>query len=141
MSDNFLANLSQDARDAYFTGLNVTRDTQQAFVSDTGDTMTGVLKVPGIAATSTASLYGTQIYTDIATSEAAIVSKQVIGGATVAPMRFVQSTASGAFLSFSGVFISSASYGGLANTNAFVIPVYHESQRIWGYLGAQKALV
>ena len=63
-----------------------------------------------------------------------------VAGATVAPLAIVASTASQAFISFSGVFISSASYGGLASTNAFVIPVYHETQRIWGYLGAQKVL-
>ena len=62
-----------------------------------------------------------------------------VAGATVAPINVVASTASQAFLSFSGVFISSASYT-IAATNAFVIPVYHETQRVWGYLGAFKAL-
>lgn len=64
-----------------------------------------------------------------------------VAGATVAPLNIVASTASQAFLSFSGVFLSSASYGGTASTNAFVIPVYHESQRVFGYVSAQKALV
>lgn len=62
-----------------------------------------------------------------------------VAGATVAPLQVVASTASQAFISFSGVFLSSASYTA-ASTNAFVIPVYHESQRVWGYLGAYKAL-
>lgn len=61
-------------------------------------------------------------------------------GASIAPLRVVQSAASGAFLSFQGAFISSASYGGTASTNAFVIPVYHETQRVFGYISAQKAL-
>ena len=64
-----------------------------------------------------------------------------VAGATVAPLQIIASTASQAFISFSGMFLSSASYGGLASTNAFVIPVYHESQRVFGYIGAQKALV
>ena len=62
-----------------------------------------------------------------------------VAGATVAPLNIVASTASQAFISFSGAFISSASYT-IAATNAFVIPVYHETQKIWGYIGAFKNL-
>lgn len=141
MTDNFFNNLSQDAKDAYFAGLNTTRDQAGSYVSDAGDTMTGLLNGVGTVQTSTASLSGANIFSGIATAEGAIVAKTVIGGATVAPLRLIASTASAAFISFSGVFLSSASYGGTANTNAFVIPVYHESQRIWGYISAQKALV
>lgn len=67
---------------------------------------------------------------------------KVVGGSTVTSgaIAIVASAASQAFFSFSGVFISSASYSP-GTTNAFVIPVYHTTQAIWGYIGAQKALV
>lgn len=120
--------MSQDARDAFFSAAQTAINTQAQYVSDAGDTMTGTLTGVGIVETS-----------PTATTEAAIVSKGAIGGATVAPVRMIQSTASGAFMSFSGAFLSSASYA-IGGRVAFVIPVYHESQRIWGYLGATTAL-
>ena len=91
--------------------------------------------------TSTASMATARIYSTIATEAALTLNQTLIGGASIATLNIVASGASQAFISFSGAFLSSASYGGTASTNAFVIPVYHESQRVFGYISAQKALV
>ena len=60
-----------------------------------------------------------------------------VAGATVAPLNLVASTASQAVFSISGVFLSSASFT-VTMGSAFVIPVYHESAGVWGYLSAFK---
>ncbi len=67
------------------------------------------------------------------------VGLKVVGGssATVAPLNLVASTASQAAFSISGVFISSASFT-VTMGSAFVIPVYHETQRVWGYISTFK---
>lgn len=59
-----------------------------------------------------------------------------VAGATVAPLNVTASTASQAVLSISGVFMSTASINVLPAKSAFIIPVYHETQRVWGYLTA-----
>jgi len=59
-----------------------------------------------------------------------------VGGATVAPLQLVASTASQAWISFQGVLISTASINLAANKTAFIIPVYHASQAVWGYVAA-----
>ncbi len=59
-----------------------------------------------------------------------------VAGASVAPLNVTASTVSQAVLSISGVFISTASINLAANKTAFIIPVYHETQRVFGYVAA-----
>ena len=61
-----------------------------------------------------------------------------VAGATVAPLNITASTASQAVLTISGVFVSTASISMLATQSAFYIPVYHETQRVFGYVFASK---
>lgn len=70
----------------------------------------------------------------------AIAGFAPIAGATIPALRVVASTASQAFISFSGVFASTASVNTTGAAAAFVIPVYHESQKVWGYVTASKGV-
>ena len=63
-----------------------------------------------------------------------------VAGATVAPLQVVASTASQAVLAISGVFMSTASISVVQSQSAFIIPVYHETQRVWGYISASKGV-
>lgn len=74
-------------------------------------------------------------------AEALLVANAATAGATIAPLRVVASTASQAFLSFSGGLLSSASIATAGSAAAFVIPVYHETNRTWGYITASKGVV
>lgn len=76
-----------------------------------------------------------------AATEGALLGNQPTGGATIAPLRVAASVASQAVLSVSGVFMSTASVAVTAATSAFIIPVYHESQKVWGYITASKGVV
>jgi len=46
-----------------------------------------------------------------------------------------------AVFSISGVFISTASVAITAATSTFIIPVYHQTQKVWGYITASKGVV
>lgn len=61
-----------------------------------------------------------------------------VSTATVAPLTLVASTASQALINIQGVFISTASISMLAAQSAFYIPVYHQTQAVWGYVFASK---
>ena len=153
-------NLSDREKDNYFQSISAGLTSSGTYADVAGDSFTGLVNlttltssgnaslnsanIPSLqssapAFTSLASLAGVRAYSTVATENAVIITSTILGSATVAPLSIIASTASQAFLQFSGVFISSASYT-MASTNACVIPVYHESQRIWGYLGAFKAL-
>ena len=66
---------------------------------------------------------------------------QISGGATLAAINVVASVASQAVLSISGVFMSTASVAVTAATTAFIIPVYHETQKVFGYISCSKGVV
>ncbi len=87
--------------------------------------------------TSLASFAQIRVFSDIATNPALTVLQSVLGSATCAPLNLVASTSSQAVFSISGVFMSSASYIEAAGS-AFVIPIYHESQKVWGYINVLK---
>lgn len=70
-----------------------------------------------------------------------IVTQNALGGATVAPLRIVASTASQAVFSIQGNSFSSASLSLVASSTAFVIPVYNEGLAAWGYVFASKGVV
>lgn len=63
-----------------------------------------------------------------------------VAGATVAPLTIVASTASQAVVRIQGVFISTASINVAQTSSAFVIPVYHDTQAVWGYISASKGV-
>lgn len=71
---------------------------------------------------------------------ALVIGHSVVANVTVAPLSLVQSTASGALFSVSGVFISTASMTVAANSTAFHIPVYHSSQNVLGYIAVSKGV-
>ena len=123
------------------TGADLIGDDAQPTLTITNTSTGDGLKVTNTAAGNALNVVGASSASGLAGAALRVSFAANVAGATVAPLAIIASTASQAFISFSGVFLSSASYGGLANTNAFVIPVYHETQRVWGYLGAQKALV
>jgi len=62
-------------------------------------------------------------------------------GATIAAFSVTASTASQAVMQVSGVFMSTASINAAGSAAAFIIPVYHESARVWGYLTASKGVI
>lgn len=62
-------------------------------------------------------------------------------GATVAALRVTASVASQAAIEFQGPLISTASINVAANQSAFVIPVYHQTNKTWGYFVASKGVV
>lgn len=74
-------------------------------------------------------------------TEGLLVGNVPTGGATIAPLRVAASVASQAYLSFSGGLMSTASVAVTAATSAFVIPVYHETEKAWGYITASKGVV
>lgn len=73
-------------------------------------------------------------------TESLVLSQVSLANATIAPLRIVASTASQAFISFSGVFLSTASINVSQSQAAFVIPVYHQSQNIWGFISVSKGV-
>ncbi len=70
----------------------------------------------------------------------ALIGNVPTGGATIAPLRVAASVASQAVLSISGVFMSTASINVTAAQAAFIIPVYHETEKVWGYITASKGV-
>lgn len=72
--------------------------------------------------------------------EGAVIQNAVNAGATVAPLRVIASQASQAVMQISGVFMSTASINTTAAQSAFIIPVHHESENVWGYLTASKGV-
>lgn len=73
--------------------------------------------------------------------EGAVIGNTPTGGATIAALRVAASVASQAVISISGVFMSTASINLSAAQTAFVIPVYHETQKIVGYINVSKGVV
>lgn len=74
-------------------------------------------------------------------TESLLLSQVSVGAnATIAPLRIVASTASQAVIAVSGVFISTASINVAASATAFVIPVYHQSQGIYGFINVSKGV-
>lgn len=69
-----------------------------------------------------------------------IVGNVATSGMTIAPLRVVASVASQAFISFSGAFMSTASINVAASQTAFVIPVYHQTQGVVGYINVSKGV-
>lgn len=106
------------------------------------NTLNGDVVIAGAKTLSTGTgahtLNGEVTVTPAAGTNAAITAKYStpVAGATTAPLSIVASTASQAIMSISGVFISTASINLAANKTAFIIPVYHETQRVFGYLAA-----
>lgn len=143
MPENF-NNLDSREKKNLFDALGAAQSATGNFVNATGDDMTGLLTVPTLVSSGMATLTSANIPTLLSSSATlnALSVRPVanLAGATTSPLNIVASTASQAFISFSGVFISSASYGGVG-LPAFIIPVYHESQRLWGYVSAQRAIV
>ncbi len=70
-----------------------------------------------------------------------LVGHSVAAAATVAPITLAASTASQAVIAIQGVFMSTASLAVAADNTAFIIPVYHQSEAVWGYLAASTGLV
>lgn len=129
-------NLSQGEKEALFASSKANQTSSSTYVDVGGDTMTGILTGPGVALTSTASIAGAVVYSTQAGSSALNLREKALSGATISPLNIAASTASQAVLSISGVFMSTASINVAANKTAFIIPVYHETQRVWGYLAA-----
>jgi len=67
-------------------------------------------------------------------------SSMISTNATIAPLRIIASMASQAVFSVGGVFISTASMNLSAGQTAFHIPVYHDSQKIWGFIAVSKGV-
>lgn len=129
-------NLSQGEREALFASGKANQTSASNYVEIAGDTMTGILTGPGLALTSTASVAQAVVYNTVVGNSALTLRENALSGATISPLSISASTASQAVLSISGVFMSTASINLAANKTAFIIPVYHETQRIWGYLAA-----
>lgn len=70
-----------------------------------------------------------------------VVTQNALGGATVAPVRIVASTASQAVLTVQGNTFSTASISLSAANTAFVLPVYNEALAAWGYIACSKGVV
>lgn len=157
-------NLSQGEREALFASVKANQGSGSNYVEIAGDTMTGTLNVPGFTATSTASLIGlvnngihNQVGGSVLASTASIagavvyntqagvnalaIRETALSGATIAPLSIAASTASQAVISVAGVFMSTASINVAANQTAFIIPVYHETQRVWGYIAASVGVI
>lgn len=77
-----------------------------------------------------------------ATGVGLIAERTGTAGPTIAPLRAVQSIASGVFLDVRGAFVSTASLpigsGVAANNTAFYIPVYHGSENVKGFIPVIK---
>lgn len=94
-----------------------------------------------VSVASTAQGYALQV-DNTGNSPALVVTQNALtAGATIAPLQVVASLASQAFISFQGVFISTASISQVGGGSAFVIPVYHASQNIWGFINVSKGVV
>lgn len=76
------------------------------------------------------------------TGAALTVERSSTAGPTIAPLRAIQSIASGVFLDIRGAFISTASLliasGVAASNTAFYIPVYHGSEEVKGFIPVIK---
>ena len=76
------------------------------------------------------------------TGAALVVERSSTAGPTIAPLRAIQSIASGVFLEIQGVFISTASLlvdaSGDSDNTAFYIPVYHGTENVKGYIPVIK---
>lgn len=68
------------------------------------------------------------------------VTQNALGGASIAPLRIIASAASQAVLAISGPLFSTASINLTAGQTAFVIPVYHETARVFGYINVSKGV-
>lgn len=79
--------------------------------------------------------------TNSSTGRALVVERSSTSGPTIAPLVATMSIASGAVLGIRGVFISTASMNLAASQTAFVIPVYHETQGVLGYINVSKGVV
>lgn len=64
----------------------------------------------------------------------------ISSGATIAPLNVVASVVSQAVMQVSGVFMSTASINTTGAAAAFIMPVYHETAKVWGYLTASKGV-
>jgi len=69
-----------------------------------------------------------------------VVTQNAVGGATIAPLQVIASTASQAVLAIGGAFFSTASINLAASQTAFVIPVYHSTNQTWGYINVSKGV-
>lgn len=83
---------------------------------------------------------GTFTVENTSTGAAIIAEQSNAGGPTIAPIRAIMSTASGAFLEFRGNLLSTASMDLAANNTAFMIPVYHGTDSVLGYIAVSKGL-
>lgn len=158
---DFFNNLSQGERDAMMNAVRgsfaegspagietlaglaatSTASIQQATITGTL-TESGLLSGQNAVFASIASIAEANIYATNSTDNALTLTSTVLaGGATIAPLKVVASLASQAVLQISGVFISTASINLLASQTAFVIPVYHQSQGIVGYINVSKGVV
>ena len=115
--------------------LNLQAETGASFLAD--DATTG-LKIENTSTGIALDVVGD----DSSTANPALraIFSANVAGATVAPLNITASTASQAVLSISGVFMSTASISVVQTQSAFIIPVYHETQRVWGYLSASKGV-
>lgn len=96
---------------------------------------------PGLDILSVNTSYAARVRGAVATAPGLYVGHSVAAGATIAPVQIAASTASQAVLSISGVFMSTASVAITAATSAFIIPVYHQTQKVWGYITCSKGVV
>ena len=140
---NSFNNLSQSARESLVDALKKQADDTGNFVDISGDTMTGTLEVPTLNVTSGATITNptmsgvmnstgtiTQSGVMSVNSTATLVTplvvgfNTVLGGATIAPLQVISSTASGAFFDFRGAVISTASLNLTGAQMAGIIKVW-----------------
>lgn len=180
-------NMAQSERESLIDSLrNQAADDTGNYVNVTGDTMTGNLAVPTLAATSTVSLSGvldvsgavnlrstatitgtldvtgatnlrstaavTGVFSTTAGSNLnsnatlttpVIAQHSTLGGATIAPIRVIASTASQSFFDFRGAVISTASINISAGQMAGAVQVWisGEGGPAIGYLPIFKGVI
>lgn len=112
---------------------------KQNLAASTGADYIGSEASPALRIGNTGAGIGMQVEA-AGTVESLRVTQTALGGASIAPLRIVASAASQAVLAISGVFLSTASINVTAGQTAFVIPVYHETARVFGYINVSKGV-
>ena len=107
-------------------------------------TIAGEFRGAGMVLTGAATIANTLVAAAGVTLNPALIAQQsVLGGATIAPLRIIASTASQAFFDFRGAIISTASLNVDQAQSAGVIPVWIDGTggRTIGYIAISKGVV